>query len=111
MGHINVKNSRKYLSAQGLMGIIHNQFKKIKPLRELAPRSDPITLTDCLMSGLAMFSLKFPSLLKFDEAKEEKKTKYNLQKLFHVKQAPCDTYMRERNDEADPRDLRKAYKK
>lgn len=103
--------SRKHLSAKGLFEIIYNQFKKIKPSNETVSRSNAITLTDCLMSGLAMFSLKFPSLLKFDEGKSEDEIKHNLRTLFHVKQAPSDTYMRERNDEADPKEIRKAYKK
>jgi hypothetical protein len=63
------------------------------------------------MSGLAMFSLKFPSLLKFDENREEKTIKHNLQALYGVQQIPCDTYMRERNDEVDPREVRKVYKR
>jgi hypothetical protein len=83
----------------------------IKTPRTLAPRSNQITLSDCLMSGLAMFSLKFPSLLKFDEAKKDTQIKHNLRTLFHVQQAPSDTYMRERNDEADPRESEKYTKK
>jgi hypothetical protein len=31
-----------------------------------------ISSSDCLMSALAMFSLKYPSLLKFDESCHEK---------------------------------------
>lgn len=58
-----------------------------------------------------MFSLKFPSLLKFDEAKKDTQIKHTLRTLFHVQQAPSDTYMRERNDETDPREVRKVYKK
>jgi hypothetical protein len=73
-------------------------------------RSNPITLTDCLMSGLAMFNLKFPSLLKFDENKSETEIKHNLRTLYHVKQAPSDTYMRERCDEVEPAEIRKAFK-
>jgi hypothetical protein len=102
--------SRKHLSASGLLGVVHSQFKKIKPPRELAKRSKPIALTDCLMSGVAMFGLKFPSLLKFDEAKEELELKHNLRTLYHVEQAPSDTYMRERCDEVDPREIRKVFK-
>ena len=105
-----MKASRKYLSAQGLLSVIHKQFKKIKSPREPIPRSSPITTTDCLMSGLAMFSLKYPSLLKFDESKNETLVKHNLQTLFHVKQTPSDTYMRERLDIQDPNQLRKTYK-
>ena len=106
-----MKASRKHLSAQGLFNLIHSHFKAIKTPRALAPRSNPITLSDCLMSGLAMFSLKFPSLLKFDEAKGDVQIKHNLRTLFHVKQVPSDTYMRERNDEVDPVEIRPIYKK
>jgi hypothetical protein len=63
------------------------------------------------MAGLAVFSLKFPSLLKFDECKNEDRIKHNLRSLYHVKQTPSDTYMRERCDEVDPREVRKVYKK
>jgi hypothetical protein len=62
------------------------------------------------MSGLAVFGLKFPSLLKFDEAKDGERIKHNLKTLYHVNQAPSDTYMRERCDEVDPSKLRKVYK-
>lgn len=103
--------TRKYLSAQGLNRIIYDQFKKVSIPRELAPRSNLITLADCLMSGLAMFSLKFPSLLKFDESCEEERIKNNLKTLFHVNQTPSDTYMRKRCDEVEPKEVRKIYKK
>lgn len=106
-----MKVSRKHLSAKDLFCLIYNHFKTIKPSRKLAPRSNPITLVDCLMSGLAMFSLKFTSLLKFDEAKKDRQIKHNLRTLFHVNQIPSDTYMRERNDEVDPKEIRKIYKK
>ena len=106
-----VTQLRKYLSAKGLFGTIYHEFKKIKPPQELAARKNPISLTDCLMSGLAVFSLKFPSLLKFDERREEDKIKHNLKTLFHVQQTPSDTYMRERLDEVVPESLRKAHKK
>jgi hypothetical protein len=102
--------SRKYLSASGLIGIVHEQFKKIKVPRVLSKRSNPITLTDCLMSGLAMFSLKFPSLLKFDEQKNELEIKHNLHTLYRVGQTPSDTYMRERCDEVEPSEVRKVFK-
>lgn len=55
------------------------------------------------MSEFAMFSLKFPSLLKFYEGKEDRTIKHNLRTLYGRRQAPSDTYMRERNDKVDPR--------
>ena len=48
------------------------------------------------MSGVAVFGLKFPSLLEFDEGKKELELKHNLRKLYHLKQAPSDTCMSER---------------
>ena len=61
------------------------------------------------MSGLAIFGLKFPSLLEFDESQEEEVIKYNLKTLYGVVDAPCDTSMRKRLDEVDPRTLRLAF--
>lgn len=107
-----MKASRKHLSAKGLFRSIHAQFKKIKPPSSSSSAGRPaaIKLTDCLMSGLALFSLKFPSLLNFDERKNEGRIKHNLRTLYHVDQAPSDTYMRECLDEVDPTQLRKTYK-
>ncbi len=48
------------------------------------------------MSGVAVFGLKFPSLLEFDEGKKELVLKHNLRKLYHLKQAPSDNCMGER---------------
>jgi hypothetical protein len=61
------------------------------------------------MSGLAVFGLKFPSLLQFDEGREDEVIKHNLKTLYHVEDAPCDTSMRERLDEVDPHSIRPAF--
>ncbi len=65
------------------------------------------------MSGLAVFSLKYPSLLEFDEAArdEELPVFRNLQNLFGVRQVPSDSGLRKRLDELDLRRLRPAFKK
>ena len=57
-----------------------------------------ISTADCLMSAFAMFSLKYPSLLQFDQARKHKVIRHNLKTLYGVKTPPCDTYMRERLD-------------
>jgi hypothetical protein len=106
-----MKLPRKYLSAKGLLHVVHEVFNKIPMPRKLAERTSHISLHDCLMSALAIFSLKYPSLLKFDENKAEKHIKHNLQTLYHVKKAPCDTYLRERCDEVEPVQILKAFKK
>jgi hypothetical protein len=98
---------RKYLSAPGLLAGIRRTFEKISDPRS---RKSPYSLVDILMSGLAMFSLKYPSLLKFDEHRHEKVIRHNLQMLYGVNQAPCDTQMREVMDPVDPEELRRGFR-
>lgn len=97
---------RKTLSAPGLLKIVRNEFEKIPE-----HRCGTITynLPNVLMSGLAMFSLKYPSLLQFDKARHEKTVKANLTNLYGVKKTPCDTQMREVLDPINPKELRQAY--
>lgn len=99
-----------HLSAKGLIGKARSVFKKIKePIKGGQGQPKEISLTDCLTSALAIFKLKFSSLLQFEDAKEEEHVKQNLKNLFALEKTPCDTYMRERLDEVDPRDLRPAF--
>ena len=86
---------RKYLSAPGLIKTVHQQFSKIPDPREFT-RDVTITLKDHLMSGLAVFGLKCPSLLDYDRKRAEVTTAQNLRDLYHVQSPPSDTYLRER---------------
>jgi hypothetical protein len=64
------------------------------------------------MSGLAMFSLKYPSLLQFEnDSQEGGCIHHNLKNLYQVQRVPCDTYMRECLDLVDPKTLRPAFTK
>lgn len=101
---------RKHLSAPGLIQAIYRQFFKIPDPREFA-RTDAIPLRDHLMSGLAVFGLKCPSLLDYDRKRKDPATELNLRDLYHVGSPPSDTYMRERLDRVDPDALRPAFKK
>lgn len=102
---------RKYLSIKGLLNIANHLFESIEDQQLKRVRQNPITLADCLMSALAMFSLKYPSLLQFDQDLHNiERLKHNLRTLYNVKNAPSDTYMREKLDEIDTDNLRKAYK-
>lgn len=96
---------KKYLSAAGLLALARRKFERIQ---DPATRAVSISLPDCLMSALALFGLKYPSLLQFDEdAREDEIVKHNLKTLYGVERAPSDTYLRERLDEIDPRSLQK----
>ncbi len=55
---------RKHLNADALFATMRTGFSKIPDHR---PGEVTISLADALMSGFAMFSLKDPSLLAFDE--------------------------------------------
>lgn len=55
------------------------------------------------MAGLAIFALKFPSLLKFEEAKQEDPTLLqDLKTLFKIKNQISDTQVRTRLDVVEP---------
>ena len=64
-----------------------------------------ISLPDALMSAFAMFSLKDPSLLAFDERRHDR----NLHNLYGIGRVPSDTQMREILDPLDPEQLRPVY--
>lgn len=94
----------KDLSADGLFRQARQGFSQIKEHR---PMNIEISLEDALMSGLAMFSLKDPSLLAFEKRRAEGE---NLQKVFGIKQIPSDTQMRTILDEVEPETLRPLFR-
>lgn len=95
---------RKHLSADALFKVVHRSFSRIDDHRY---DEVDITLPDALMSGFAMFSLKDPSLLAFDERRGVDE---NLQSIYRIGQVPCDTYMRTVLDEVDPETIRASFK-
>jgi hypothetical protein len=93
---------RKHLSADSLYYMIHEGCERIRDHRGAKP---PISLSDALMSAFAMFSLKDPSLLAFDERRSDA----NMKALFGIRQIPSDTRMREILDPLDPEHLRPLF--
>ena len=69
-----------------------------------------IPLRDALTCAFAMFSLKVPSLLAFDDLRHSNSRRENMKSLFGVESIPSDTSMREILDEVDPEHLRPAFK-
>ena len=94
---------RKHLSADALYALVRAGFAKVGDPRD--PRAT-IPLPDALMSAFAMFSLKDPSLLAFQERRSDP----NLKTLFGIGQIPSDTQMREILDPVDPEHLRGAWR-
>lgn len=97
---------RKYLSGDGLIGILQKGFAKIvDPQAEnMVPK---IPFSDILMSCFTLFSLKYPSLLSFDE--DRKAGADNLKSLYRIGMIPSDTQMRERLDTLEPDNLRSLF--
>jgi hypothetical protein len=97
--------SRKQLSADSLFRNIRQSFQDIPDPRTGKP---DINLPDALMSGLAVFAFKDPSLLAFDQRRQQDEE--NLRTIFHVEHVPCDTRLREILDPVDPEQLRPAFR-
>ena len=95
---------RKHLSASGLYKKVKKGFSEVEDHRGEQVK---ISLSDALMSGFAMFSLKDESLLEFDgrRAKPE-----NLHEVYQIENIPCDTQMRTILDEVEAEELRPIYK-
>ena len=95
----------KHLNADSLFNGFLKDFSKVSDYRK---GNKKISTSDALMSGFAMFSLKDPSLLAFDERRKGKDQ--NLQNIYNIDKVPCDTQMRTILDEVNPEELRAAFK-
>ncbi len=98
---------RKDLSAPGMLACLRRSFARIKDHRTQSKTK--ISLVDSLMSGVAMFGMKCPSLLDFDKNRNHQIVSENLQALYGVGTTPCDTQMREILDPVDPGALRQGF--
>jgi hypothetical protein len=96
---------RKQLSADALFRSIRESFHDIPDPRTGKP---DISLPDALMSGLAVFAFKDPSLLAFDQRRQQ--DEQNLRMIFHMERVPCDTRQREILDPVDPEQIRPAFR-
>lgn len=101
---------RKMLGMPGMLQSIHKIFSKIPDPKTFAT-SPSISIADHLMSGLAVFGLKCPSLLDYDKKRAKETTAQNLRDLYLVSTPPSDTYLRERLDDVNPNFLRPTFKK
>ena len=101
---------RKDLSMEGLLSKVRGAFDTVPDTRQAG--SVKFTMSDTLSSALAMFSLKYSSLLQFDtEMRADAGTvRHNLKTLFGVAQAPSDSHMRDILDPVDPSALRPAFR-
>jgi hypothetical protein len=107
---------RKHLSFGGLITTIseYAQTKIEDPRKRGGSESLKYSVSDCYMSAFAMFFLKYPSLLQFDEdarSIEDTITKHNIKNIFRVSNVPSDTHLREILDDVDPENIKEIFKK
>jgi hypothetical protein len=98
--------NRKHLNAEALIGSLKKSFSKINDPRS---KNSQISFSDYIMSGFALFSQKKPSLLAFDEGRNNEVFSHNMKNLYGIDQIPSDTRMREVLDLISPDDLRPAF--
>src|SRR5271155_6249940 len=99
------KKARKHLSGDSLLRLLRARFDRIAD-----PRGSnvEIPLGDALMSAFAMFSLKDPSLLAFDDRRQDPND--NFRTIYGIHRVPCDSQMRDILDPLDPAELRPGFR-
>ena len=102
-------STKNKLSVSYLLESVSNQFQKIPDPKNFKNKSF-ISIHDHLMSALAVFGLKFPSLLQYNSDKDDLIIKENIKTLYNVSSIPSDTYLRQRLDAVDPALLRLPFK-
>ena len=97
--------ARKDLSADALFRSLRSHFGSLPD-----PRSGEveIPLDDALMSAFAMFSLKDPSLLAFDDRRRDPND--NFRSIYGISRVPSDSQMRAVLDPVDPAGLRAPFR-
>jgi hypothetical protein len=96
--------ANKPLAADSLFAVMRSGFEQVPDQRA---ENAKISMSDALMSGFALFSLKDASLLAFEERRT---TENNLQSIYGIKHVPCDTHMRTILDDVEPVNIRPVFK-
>ena len=103
MIYADLPKPRRFLSADGLIQTLRRRFDDVPDRRK--SNNVRFTMTDTLTAALAMFALKDPSLLAFNERED----KPNIKKLYQLGGIPSDTAMREILDGIDIEHLNEAF--
>jgi hypothetical protein len=96
--------TRRHLSFDPLIQQIHRRAEQLPDSRK--GNNVTYSVTDAVMSAIAMFSLKDPSLPAFQERRNDT----NMKNIFRILQVPCDTQTREILDPLDLDLLRSIFK-
>jgi hypothetical protein len=97
-----LRRLRRHLHFDALIQLVRKRFEKLPDAR----RCPQFSLADTALAGLALFSLKDPSLLAF----QRRILDHNLRSVFGLQAIPSDSQMREILDPLDPTSLRPAFR-
>jgi Transposase DDE domain len=97
-----LRRQRRALHFDALVQRVRTCFQKLPEQR----RCPQFSLADTLMAGLALYSLKDPSLLAF----QRRAADHNLRSVFGLQAIPCDTQMRTILDDVQPDQVRPLFK-
>jgi hypothetical protein len=95
--------TRRFLSADAMFKSLRNRFDQIEDSRRATHISH--LLSDALSAALAMFSLKDPSLLAFQDRLDDP----SLKNIFGIKSIPSDSQMRDMLDPIEFEQLNEAF--
>jgi len=101
-----IEESKNEILIRDLYDIATKHFDKIEDTRA---SNKKYSISTALKSVMALFSLKYDSLLSFDLSCKTEKFKDNLQKLFGIKEVPSDTQTRAILDNIDYKELKKSF--
>ncbi len=96
----------KNLHVSHLYRVLRQHFDQVPEHRSLSPQPT-YSIRDALRSGFALFAVKDPSLLAFDQRRTD--VSRNLQAVFGIANVPCDTQLRTILDPLEPKHLRGAF--
>jgi hypothetical protein len=98
-----IPRARKRLAFDYLLR--HVLRPRIQQLPDARQREGDYTVADAVLSALAMFSLKDPSLLAFQHRRHDQ----NMKNLYRIANVPSDTQMRNILDPLEPDQLRPLF--
>ena len=94
---------RQHLNADAIIDTLRQRFATLADTRV----QPTVPVADALMSGFALFALKDPSLLAFDQRRHEPNS--NLHTIYGIQHVPCDSQLRDILDPVDPQFLRPCF--
>lgn len=100
-----MRKERAHLDKASLLSTVKQEFKKIPDPHK---GQSKYSISDCMMNVCAIFGLKYPSLLRYNDDVRDPIIEYNIKSLYQVAEIPSDTHLRIRLDDIDPKPLQGA---